>query len=151
VKVLCLGNSVFCTVSVHWGLGRHIQFLSPDQIRFSIKYVYLCEFFSIMAPCFGRISYAFLLLQLVPPSKWPRRVLWVVISIQFIVDLGTVIVSFSQCQPIYEFWGTNAKEHCWDPKVQQYTGYFQGCMTSPSLRKWRIKTNSNKLCALPLI
>jgi hypothetical protein len=89
-----------------------------------------------MAPCFGRISYAILLLQLVPPSKWPKRFLWTIISIQFVVDLGTVIVSFSQCQPIYEFWGPNTKEHCWDPKVQQYTGYFQGCKMRLSQISW---------------
>lgn len=126
-QILCLGNSVFCTISVHWGLGRHIQLLEPEQISMSIKYVYLCEFFSIMAPCFGRISYAFLLLQLVPPSKWPKRCLWFVIGLQFVVDVGTVVVSSAQCQPIYEFWGPNPKAHCWNSKVQQHTGYFQGC------------------------
>jgi hypothetical protein len=100
-----------------------------------------------MAPCFGRISYAILLLQLVPPSKWPKRFLWSIILIQFLVDLGTVIVSFSQCQPIYEFWGTNTKEHCWDPKVQQYTGYFQGCMRSP-LQRSQPEKLINSSCVL---
>jgi hypothetical protein len=66
----------------------------------------------------------------------PKRFLWTIISIQFVVDLGTVIVSFSQCQPIYEFWGPNTKEHCWDPKVQQYTGYFQGCKMRLSQISW---------------
>jgi hypothetical protein len=101
-----------------------------------------------MAPCFGRISYAMLLLQLVPPSKWPKRLLWSIISIQFVVDLGTVIVSFAQCQPIYEFWGPNTKAHCWNPKVQQYTGYFQGCKIKVPRTKKFGETNRNQLYAL---
>jgi hypothetical protein len=129
-QALAICNSIFCTIAVHWGLGRHIQTLLPDQIRFSIKYIYLCELFSIGAPCLGRISYALLLLQILPPTKWPRRVLWAVICLQSVTDVGTIIISFSQCQPIYEFWGTNPKEHCWDPRVQQYTGFYQGCKAS---------------------
>jgi hypothetical protein len=129
-QALAICNTIFCTIAVHWGLGRHIQTLLPDQIRFSIKYIYLCEFFSIMSPCLGRISYTLLLLQLLPPTKWPRRFLWSVICVQSVSDVGTIIISFSQCQPIYEFWGTNPKDYCWDPKVQQYTGFFQGCKSS---------------------
>lgn len=116
-----------CTVSVHWGLGHHIQYLTPLQITNSIKYIYLCEFFSIMSPCFGRISYAILLLQILPPTVKRKRFLWTIIGLQFVIDVGTVIISFAQCTPITAFWGPEAKTHCWNPIVQQYTGYFQGC------------------------
>lgn len=127
-KIFALGNSAFCTVAVHFGLGRHMEDLNAYQITFSVKYVYLCEFFSIMSPCFGRISFAFLLMQLVPPTKWPNRFLWTVVWLQFLVDVATVIVSFAQCQPISAFWEPDPQKYCWSPKVQQYTGFFQGCM-----------------------
>lgn len=127
-QCLALANNIFCSISVHHGLGRHIQSLSEEQIMYTIKYVYLCEFFSIMSPGFGRISFAFLLLGLIPPQKWRRRFLWTIISIQFVVDVGTVIISFSQCRPITGFWDPSVAANCWPPKVQQYTGYFQGCM-----------------------
>ncbi|PQE28129.1 integral membrane protein [Rutstroemia sp. NJR-2017a BBW] len=127
---LAIGDSVFCTLSVHWGLGRHIQFLSPDEITNSIKWIYLCEFFSIMSPGFGRISFAFLLLGLIPPTKWRQRYLWSIITCQFIVDVVTVIISFSQCRPMRGFWDSNVHAHCWLPSVQQRTGYFQGSVCS---------------------
>jgi hypothetical protein len=126
-QALALGDSSFCSVAVHWGLGRHIQFLTPEQIKYSIKWVYLCEFFAIMSPGFGRISFALLLLGLIPPTKWRRRFLWTVISIQFIVDVGTVLISFCQCRPLAGFWDQSIEAECWPPVVQQYTGYFQGC------------------------
>ncbi|KAK3207682.1 hypothetical protein GRF29_96g28712 [Pseudopithomyces chartarum] len=83
-----------------------------------------------MSPCFGRISYAILLLQLIPTAKTKRRFLWAVMGTQFVVDVGTVIVSFAQCKPVSAYWGPDAKKHCWDPVVQQYTGFFQGSVCS---------------------
>jgi hypothetical protein len=62
---------------------------------------------------------------------WRRRYLWVIIVAQFVVDVGTVIVSFAQCQPISDFWERGAAGNCWSPFIQQYTGYFQGCEYAP--------------------
>ncbi|KAF2438305.1 hypothetical protein P171DRAFT_504428 [Karstenula rhodostoma CBS 690.94] len=128
--ILALCDSVLCTLAVRSGLGQHIHVLNPDQISNSVKYIYICEFFSIMSPCFGRISYAILLLQLIPTAKTQRRFLWTVIGIQFVVDVSTVIISFTQCRPVSAYWGPNAKQYCWDPVVQQYTGFFQGSVCS---------------------
>lgn len=128
--VLAICNSCFCTISVHYGLGRHVQFLEPQQVLFAIKYVYLCEFFSIMSPGIGRISYAFLLLEIIPPTLWRKRFLWSIISAQFVVDVGCIIVSFSQCQPIEGFWEGGPNAHCWPAIIQEYAGFFQGSVCS---------------------
>ncbi|KAI0480022.1 integral membrane protein [Xylaria cf. heliscus] len=130
--LFALVNSIFVTVSASWGLGRHIQFLQskPNHVMYTVKYVYLCEFFSILSPGFGRISYGFLLLSLIPPNKNRRRFLWGIIGLQFLVDVGTVIISFSQCTPIEGFWDTTIKATCWPPYVQQYTGFVQGSICS---------------------
>ncbi|KAI0015524.1 integral membrane protein [Xylariomycetidae sp. FL0641] len=130
--LLGLGNSVFLTISTSWGLGKHIDDLSATPLRvvYTIKWVYLCEFFSIMSPGFGRISFAILLLGLTPPSRWRRRLLWAIICTQFVVDVGTVAISFSQCTPINGFWDKNVDAECWPPYVQQYTGFFQGSLCS---------------------
>ncbi|CAJ2504619.1 Uu.00g120130.m01.CDS01, partial [Anthostomella pinea] len=113
-------------------MRKHIGTLAatPERVMHTIKWVYLCEFFSIMCPGFGRISYAFLLLSITPPTKARRRSLWAVIGIQFVVDVGTVCISFSQCRPIEGFWDKSLQADCWDPTVQQYTGYFQGSVCS---------------------
>lgn len=126
------------TVSVSWGLGHHIDVLSshPEQITYTVKWMFLSEIFAIMSPGFGRISFAFLLLGLLPP-KGPRsvrpKILWSIIAIQFVVDLATVIISTVQCRPIEGFWNKNIQANCWDPRVQQYAGFLQGCKLSPKL------------------
>ncbi|KAI0532439.1 integral membrane protein [Xylaria digitata] len=130
--LFALVNSVFVTVSASWGLGRHIESLQskPNHITYAIKYVYLCEFFSILSPGFGRISYGFLLLALIPPNENQRRFLWGIIGLQFVVDVGTVIISFSQCTPIEGFWDKGVNANCWPPYVQQYAGFVQGSICS---------------------
>ncbi|KAM0814059.1 putative Integral membrane protein [Seiridium cardinale] len=130
--LLALGNNIMLTISASWGLGKHINDLAsqPEAIMYTVKYVFLCEFFSIMSPGFGRISFAFLLLALVPPNKTRRRFLWSIIIIQFIVDVGTVVISFSQCRPIEGFWDHSIDAGCWPPYVQQYTGFVQGSVCS---------------------
>ncbi|RYO87814.1 hypothetical protein DL764_008808 [Monosporascus ibericus] len=124
--LLGIGNGIFLTISYSWGLGTHIEFLTKVHIMYTIKWVYLCEFFAIMCPGFGRISYAFLLLKIIPPSKTRRRFLWAIIWIQFAVDIGTVAISFAQCRPIEGFWNRDIEASCWPPYVQQHVGFFQG-------------------------
>ncbi|KAI1138228.1 hypothetical protein F5Y05DRAFT_385542 [Hypoxylon sp. FL0543] len=130
--VLALGNSVLLTISSVWGLGQHVDVLAPQpgRVMYTIKWVYLCEFFCILSSGFGRISYAFLLLGLAPPTKLQQRFLWAIIYTQFMVDVGVIIISFVQCRPIYGYWDPRAGADCWPPYVQQYAGYFQGSVCS---------------------
>ncbi|KAI0117177.1 hypothetical protein F4814DRAFT_448182 [Daldinia grandis] len=83
-----------------------------------------------MGAGFCRISYAILLLSITPPSKRPRMFLWTIIGIQFVFDVGAVIISYTQCHPIEAFWNASIDGHCWPPYVQQYTGFFQGSVCS---------------------
>ena len=108
-------------------MGRHQEFLTPEQIVNTAKFVSLAEPFSIMGPGFGRISFALLILLIVPHNMTRRRILYFIIAAQFIVDIGIVIISLSQCRPIQGWWNHSLKADCWDPRVQQYGGFFQGC------------------------
>lgn len=105
----------------------------PERIMYTVKWVYLCEFFSILCPCFGRVSFALLLLSIIPPNTSRRVFLWCIIAVQVVVDVGTVIISFSQCRPIEGFWDQSIESDCWPPYVQQYTGFTQGCNETPIL------------------
>ncbi|KAG8208466.1 Integral membrane protein [Trichophyton interdigitale] len=157
---LGIGNSTFLTISTHWGLGTHIAELSKEQINYTVKWVYLCEFFSIMSPGVSRIAYASLLLGILPPIKWRSRMLWTLIWIQFVVDVGTVIISFVQCRPINKFWDAGVPGHCWAPTVQQYVGFFQGSVCSavdlvlavfPASLLWNLNMEMKKKISLSLL
>ncbi|OAA52904.1 integral membrane protein [Cordyceps fumosorosea ARSEF 2679] len=125
--LLSLGNAILLSISCYYGLGQSITSLAdPARISNTVKYVYLCEFFSIMCPCFGRISFALMLLSLTPPTVTRRGLLWTVIITAFVIDLGTLIISFSQCRPIAAFWDGRDNPDCWPKQVQRDAGFFQG-------------------------
>ncbi|TQV91601.1 integral membrane protein [Cordyceps javanica] len=125
--LLSLGNATLLSISCYYGLGQSITSLAdPSRISNTVKYVYLCEFFSIMCPCFGRISFALMLLSLTPPTVTRRGLLWTVIITAFIIDVGTLIISFSQCRPIAAFWDGRENPNCWPKQVQRDAGFFQG-------------------------
>ncbi|PYI32667.1 hypothetical protein BP00DRAFT_471895 [Aspergillus indologenus CBS 114.80] len=129
-QALAIGNSVFLTIAARWGLGTHMAALSEERIMYAVKWVYLCEFFSILSPGIGRIAYASLLMSLVPPVRWRTRLLWTIIWIQFAVDIATVVVSFAQCRPMKKFWDSQTPGSCWPATVQRDMGYFQGSVCS---------------------
>ncbi|EFQ97744.1 integral membrane protein [Nannizzia gypsea CBS 118893] len=157
---LALGNSIFLSISTHYGLGTHMTELSKEQIMYTVKWVFLCEFFSIMSPCVSRIAYASLLLSILPPMKWRSKVLWALIWIQFVVDVVCVVISFSQCQPLNKFWDRSVPGNCWSPVVQQNIGFFQGSVCSlvdlvlaifPASIFWNLNMELKKKISLSLL
>ncbi|KAI1804709.1 hypothetical protein F4811DRAFT_518812 [Daldinia bambusicola] len=129
VTLLCvIGLAIFLTVAVSWGFGKHAEALASDPLAlmYSLKWIYLCEFFAIMTPVFGRISYAFLLSSIIPPSKSRRVFLWVLVGIHFVTDVVVLSVTFSQCRPFEGYWNKAIEPDCWPPTIQTYGGYLQG-------------------------
>lgn len=119
-------NSCFVQVSLHYGLGRHITTLSPENAMHAIKWDYMAQPLSIMAPTFGRISFALLLLSLVGISKTRRLFLWAIIISQFVANSLCFIFILVQCKPIELLWNKSLEGECWDLKFQEYFGYFDG-------------------------
>ncbi|KAJ6779805.1 hypothetical protein PWT90_01497 [Aphanocladium album] len=159
--LLSLGNAILLSISCYHGLGQSITSLAdPVRISNTVKYVYLCEFFSIMCPCFGRISFALMLLSLTPPTVTRRSILWAVIISAFIIDLGTLIISFSQCRPIAAFWDGRPNPDCWPKEVQRDAGFFQGSYGSavdltlaafPASLFWNLKMSLKQRISLSVM
>lgn len=123
--------SSLLSVAVHYGLGQHIMALAtspdgPSKIPFALKYTLIAEFFILLTPCLGRISYAFLLLAIIPPVKNRKYFLWTIIVLGAAVDVTMVSVSLGQCTPMSSFWEGKRRD-CLPPTVQRNLGFFQGC------------------------
>ncbi|KAI1262690.1 integral membrane protein [Xylariaceae sp. FL1019] len=129
---LTIVNSALLTVAAYWGLGRHQESLadSPQHIIFAIKWAFLAEGPNILASGFARISFAFLLLGITPPTRGRRVFLWSIIAFQFLGDLSAVIVTYSQCRPLTAYWDPRVDGDCWPPTYQQYTGFTQGSIAA---------------------
>lgn len=93
----------------------------------AIKWDYLAQPTAIMAPAIGRISFALLLLNIIGNAKSRRWFLYGIMVTQFIVNSLTFIFILVQCKPIQLLWDKSLAGSCWDLRVQEYFGYFQGC------------------------
>ncbi|KAL3466467.1 hypothetical protein BJX64DRAFT_250127 [Aspergillus heterothallicus] len=127
IVALALGiiNSIFLTISSSWGLGAHEDALSKQQIMHTIKWVHLREPLAVLSPCIGRIAYAVLLLNLLPPNRWRSRLLWGVICIEALVDCASMALILAQCQPVRKYWDTEVPGKCWPSITQRNGAYFQ--------------------------
>lgn len=141
-------------MAVHWGIGRHIQYLEPAQIVAAIKFELLAQQpWGILTPTFARVSFSFFLMRFVGRSKPMKWTLWQVIVVQTISNLTTLwdlpsnpkfklniyshcnsVLVLVQCQHFASLWDPSVKGHCWGPKIQINIGYAQGGEINHSLR-----------------
>ena len=92
-----VGAGVLTTRGVHWGLGRHIYYLQPEQVQNTIKYVVLMDAPVIVASTLGRTSFCLFLLNTVGAQKSVRVILWVTIVLQLIINFLHIILLYCSC------------------------------------------------------
>lgn len=110
-----------------WGLGRHALYLSQEQRMHAIRYEYLAASWAVIAPAFGRISFAVFLLVFLGLLTTVRRiVLWTLIVLQVVANVLAIIVMYAQCSPVSRIWDPTKPGSCWNPKIQSDIGFFQG-------------------------
>jgi phosphoglycerol transferase MdoB-like AlkP superfamily enzyme len=119
-------NTTLITLAVHHGIGRHIMYLTPYQIKEAIKFELLAQPWGIISPTLSRVSFALFLLKFAGQRKWIRWSLWSVIWIQVVANLATIIQIFAQCQHYASLWDPSVGGHCISPHVQVLFGYAQG-------------------------
>ncbi|KAI9674002.1 MAG: hypothetical protein M1822_009579 [Bathelium mastoideum] len=108
-----------CSVLVHYGLGRHIEFVPLDQQAEVLKWNWLVQPFGIMTLPMGKISVSLLLLRLMSPqTNWRKAILWGNMVTYTIFMALAAIFSFVQCDPPQALWEDMPNTKCWNPKVQ---------------------------------
>lgn len=115
------------SIAVSWGFGRHLTSLDPTRSIQALKYDYIQQPFHVMSSCFGRISFALFLVEIVQKLITRRRFLYSLMALQFAVNGTTVIIITVQCRPVQALWNHKVEGDCWNPRVQEYFSYFQGC------------------------
>ncbi|KIV84250.1 hypothetical protein PV11_00040 [Exophiala sideris] len=122
-------NALF-TVSAHFGLGRHIFYLTTKQLVATFKFLVIAQPFGMVSPMFGRMSLATYLLQLVGPWKLNRYILYLVIGLEMLVNLVSVILYTSQCgthpTELWNIQGPAAGHYCLARSYATNFDYFQG-------------------------
>ena len=91
-----------------------------------MKWEYIAQPASIMSPTISRIAFCLYLLKFTGTDKRKKQLFWFFIISQLVVNIGTMIEVFASCSKFAMLWDRTIEGRCWSPKIQAYTGFFQG-------------------------
>lgn len=141
-QVLTLAFSVLWTVLGHLGGCRHLYYLQrdPAQAIKASQINWITQPIAIYALTFGKISVAFLILQIMGKSKWRRAFLIYGAMIgSFILCTIAIILTFVQCRPVAALWNPElvvmGKATCWPTHRQADFNLLVGSMLYPPKRR----------------
>lgn len=111
---------------VESGTGRHIYYLTPEQIMQTTKITWIISPFAFLAVIFGRVSFAVSLLVLVGTKKWRRGLLYFIIATQFLTTLVLLGIIMFGCNPVRKYWDRRIPGTCLSGPWRRVPGYVQG-------------------------
>ncbi|KAK4241732.1 hypothetical protein C8A03DRAFT_40827 [Achaetomium macrosporum] len=113
---LFLASYVALTIaSTHYGVGRHLATLSPDEIRVSGELLYVGEFFAILAVAVSKTSFAVTLFRFAN-ERWHSILLWTVMVTVNLFMWSCATLLLAQCQPPEKLWNFVVEGRCWPPR-----------------------------------
>lgn len=125
-QCLSLIGSILVTLAIHYGFGKPASG-NDSEVSKIIMYDYLSQTFALAGGTLGRVSFIVFIVGLLVQRLSERIVLWVLAALQVIVNGMVIIIIFVQCPGhASAIWDHSGKSKCWDLRVQEYYGYFQG-------------------------
>ncbi|KAL1840821.1 hypothetical protein VTJ49DRAFT_7720 [Mycothermus thermophilus] len=104
------------TVITTIGYGRHNQDIPAENFATVLLVSYVAGFFSMLAACWSKISFAITLLRIATTSHVLTRLLWTIIIVVNIVFAGNATAHFAQCWPPPRLWNPEVEGKCW-PRI----------------------------------
>ena len=134
----------FCTISTHYGIGRHLATLLSQDTMDAIRWVTITDPFGIMAFCIPKLAVALLLVRIMAPAQQGRWFLYSMAGGVMIAGILNCIFLFVQCKPVTALRDpiVAATATCWKPSVLVNYGYFLGG-PCPSSKLWVYYTKAN--------
>ncbi|KAL9059372.1 MAG: hypothetical protein Q9162_001241 [Coniocarpon cinnabarinum] len=122
--LLTVFGMIWNTLQVHYGYGKHIYTLTPQQLSGNAKYLLLAELFNFANLFFVRTSVCFFTHRLLPPTQqWSLRLVIVAWILNLISTLANMITFAVQCRPIQGLWDPSAPAHCFGTKTLEKLFY----------------------------
>ena len=115
------------TVSAVYGLGNHQSDLSPSQIVKTNLWSWIAQIVAILCLVVGRIAVISFLLALQQRAyRKGRIVLYVVGTLQGLINVIEVVLILKQCDPIQKLWDPSVPGTCNMIKICSQVGFLQG-------------------------
>ncbi|PVH91657.1 hypothetical protein DM02DRAFT_734087 [Periconia macrospinosa] len=109
-EICCIIGYALVAVSCKYGLGRHTIHVSPSDRSNAMFYFWLQVNIWYVGMTGVKISVAAMLIRMQHSATW-KWVLWIVMSVQVILNVSAVIIAFTLCIPLQALWKSvpNAK------------------------------------------
>ncbi|KAJ4362069.1 hypothetical protein N0V83_011011 [Neocucurbitaria cava] len=98
-----IGMNAPVLVAAHYGFGKDMWGLEPDNITASLKWLYVAYFMYMMAECLCQLSILAFYLR-ITVQKPMRIASWVLIAMVTGFGIGNTVAMIFQCTPIKFFW-----------------------------------------------
>ena len=125
---------IFQTISVHYGFGRHIADLSPDQISRSELHDWIFNTVIIVSFTLGKVAIVAFILRIegISIKSYKKRFLYFLAISVSMVNIGMIVICWVQCHPVRKIWDDSIPGTCNGRETVKKYGYFHGS-TNPLL------------------
>ena len=120
--------SVLTGLTVHLGLGRHIQYLEFNDASKALEYFFIIQVISVLTLMCSKLSIGFFLLRFFQQNRNWRWAIWGTMAISTLTCLLAVLVDLFQCNPIEKNWNPFIDGTC-HLQAGNYTGHLQGVVS----------------------
>ncbi|KAG6993885.1 hypothetical protein G7Y79_00050g086220 [Physcia stellaris] len=125
--IVALTAQSLMTVSAAYGLGNHQSALSNSDIVKTNLWSWIAQIVAILCLVVGRIAVISFLLALQERThRNGRRLLYVVGTLQGLINVVEVVLILKQCEPIQKLWDPSVPGTCNMIKICSQVGYLQG-------------------------
>lgn len=110
-QVFSVATSICMGYQVKYGMGRHIQTLTPQQGIASLKALFASILVYNFSLLFIKLSILFQYLRIIT-SPGTRRACYAVIALVTLYGIETFFTGLFTCFPIAKFWNASLPGHC---------------------------------------
>ncbi|CAD6592884.1 MAG: hypothetical protein ASARMPRED_006774 [Alectoria sarmentosa] len=160
--LLVIVSQVFTQISVHHGMGTHIDAMTPNAIVLALKYCWVAQPFQLLALAVGKIAAVTYLATIHGPRNANIKLafLWIVGLVQLFSCFIVLGFIYSQCSPMSKLWDIEIPGTCNGRRRNVYMAYLDGSLSAfsnlcislyPTLIFWNLQMKMGKKVALCLL
>ncbi|KAM7183430.1 hypothetical protein V8F33_013601 [Rhypophila sp. PSN 637] len=103
-------SAAMLSVCTHFDLGKHGDFIKPENLSPLLLFSYIAGTFSILAAAWSKSSFALTLLCI--SNGWTKKIIWfILISVNVVLGTGALL-QWIQCWPTQKLW-LGGEGVCW--------------------------------------
>ncbi|KAL6710095.1 hypothetical protein ACN47E_009886 [Coniothyrium glycines] len=119
---LCIAGQIVIIPQVHYGAGRHIEYIEPTDFMNALKLNFISQPIYLFAIALVKISVGFFLLR-IAVQPFYRRLIIGIMAFMAIYTCGCFLTIVLQCTDLRMLWDRSVKGTCWTSFTLKALGY----------------------------